>query len=135
MFERKPHLVFRPILSCARDVVAKEQSFSTGKAQVRVFLRHAINLCLCEPRHKQKARSLLHDGRIERMEGAMPDTNGNRTGWQTINRRVVDLQRKIRALDELTAIDERNHNLDRDADLPFGRAEVRLEVQRWWWQL
>ena len=69
------------------------------------------------------------------MEGAMPDTNGNRTGWQTINRRVVDLQRKIRALDELTAIDERNHNLDRDADLPFGRAEVRLEVQRWWWQL
>jgi len=56
-------------------------------------------------------------------------------GWQAINRRVVDYQRNIRTRNELTAIDEHEHKADHDADLPFGRAEVRLEVQKWWWQL
>jgi hypothetical protein len=68
------------------------------------------------------------------MEGAMLDTPSNRAGWQTVNRRVVDFQRKIRVGNALTAIYEYEHDVDQDADRPFGRAEVRLKVQKWWWQ-
>jgi len=47
----------------------------------------------------------------------------------------VDYQRNIRTRNELMAIDEHEHKANHDADLPFGRAEVRLEAQKWWWQL
>jgi hypothetical protein len=56
-------------------------------------------------------------------------------GWQAINRRVADLQRKVRTQNEPTAIDEHGRNAVHNADLPFGRSEVRLEVQKYWWQL
>ena len=70
------------------------------------------------------------------MEGDMLDTPINRAGWQAINRRVVDLQRTFRSQDRPTAVNEHDHhNVDRDTDLPFSRADVRLEVQKWWWQL
>lgn len=68
------------------------------------------------------------------MEGAMLDTASNRGGWQAVNRRVVDFQRKMRAGNAQTEIFEYEHDVDQDADQPFGRAEVRLKVQKWWWQ-
>lgn len=77
---------------------------------------------------------MLNDCRIARMEGAMLDNPSNRAGWQAVNRRVVDFQRKMRAGNALTAIYEYEHDVDQDADQPFGRAEVRLKVQKWWWQ-
>ena len=65
----------------------------------------------------------------------MLDSPSNHAGWQSINRRVVDFQRNTRIRNEPTAIDQHDHHVDRDTDLPFSRADVRLEVQKWWWQL
>jgi hypothetical protein len=69
------------------------------------------------------------------MEGGMLVNPTNRAGWQAINRRVVELQRKTHAQNELAALEEQCHKTEHDADLPFSRAEVRLEVQKVWWQL
>jgi hypothetical protein len=69
------------------------------------------------------------------MEGGMLVSPINRTGWQAINRRVVELQQKTHAQNELATLEAQSHKVDHDADLPFSRAEVRLEIQKVWWQL
>jgi uncharacterized protein YjiS (DUF1127 family) len=69
------------------------------------------------------------------MEGTMLSIPESRAGWQAVSRRVVDLQRKIRTRNELMAIDEHDYKVNHDADLPLSRVEVRLEVQKVWWQL
>jgi urease beta subunit len=69
------------------------------------------------------------------MEGDMLDTPNDYSGRQAINRRIFEVQRKIRADGQPTAVGEHYHHADRDTDLPFSRADVRLEVQKWWWQL
>lgn len=52
----------------------------------------------------------------------------NRAGWQAIFRRVVEWRRRVRTRNELMVL------RDHDPDLPFSRAEARLEVQKWSWQ-
>ena len=61
----------------------------------------------------------------------MFDTANSSSGRHAINRRVFDYQRKGRSQGQLAAVDD----VDGDTDRPFSRADVRLEVQKWWWQL
>ena len=69
------------------------------------------------------------------MEGGMLESPINLAGWQAINRRVLEWQGTIRTQNELATLEKQSHKTDHDSDLPFSRAEVRLEVQKWWWQL
>ena len=52
----------------------------------------------------------------------------NRAGWQAISRRAVEWRQRIGTRNELMMLSEH------DPDLPFSRAEARLEVQKWCWQ-
>jgi uncharacterized protein YjiS (DUF1127 family) len=66
---------------------------------------------------------------ITLMEGYMSIAIINRARLQSISLHVVEWRRRIRSRNELMMLSDRNL-----ADLPFGRAEAKLEVCKWFWQ-